>query len=161
MTLDEMLALLPDNTTGQISPADLRAIVTDLYTGPVYNNYPGPWISLPAAASYTSLPTPLTLTIPLAIDRPLLVTLTAYIDTAVNNNEVALSFAYTGATVSPAGSEIWRNMRLGAKVATQSSQCHTWVQLLNAGETVAELKYTAEQAGASIQDVNMVMVRLA
>src|SRR5262245_20023038 len=31
MTLDEMLALLPDNTTGEISPADLRAIVTDLY----------------------------------------------------------------------------------------------------------------------------------
>jgi hypothetical protein len=31
MTLDEMLALLPDNTTGQISAADLRAVVTDLY----------------------------------------------------------------------------------------------------------------------------------
>jgi len=31
MTLDEMLALLPDNTTGEISPADLRAIVSDLY----------------------------------------------------------------------------------------------------------------------------------
>jgi len=31
MTLDEMLALLPDNSTGEISPADLRSIVTDLY----------------------------------------------------------------------------------------------------------------------------------
>ena len=31
MTLDEMLALLPDNTTGDISAADLRAIVTELY----------------------------------------------------------------------------------------------------------------------------------
>src|SRR5262245_52358321 len=31
MTLDEMLALLPDNTTGEISPADMRTIVTDLY----------------------------------------------------------------------------------------------------------------------------------
>lgn len=31
MTLDEMLALLPDNTTGEISAADLRAIVTDLH----------------------------------------------------------------------------------------------------------------------------------
>jgi len=31
MTLDEMLALLPDNTTGEIDAADLRAIVTDLY----------------------------------------------------------------------------------------------------------------------------------
>jgi hypothetical protein len=31
VTLDELLALLPDNTTGEISPADLRTIVTDLY----------------------------------------------------------------------------------------------------------------------------------
>ena len=31
MTLDEMLALLPDNTTGEIDAADLRAIVTDLF----------------------------------------------------------------------------------------------------------------------------------
>lgn len=31
MTLDEMLALLPDNDTGQISAADMRAIVTDLH----------------------------------------------------------------------------------------------------------------------------------
>jgi hypothetical protein len=32
MTLEEMLALLPDNTTGAIDAADLRAIVTDLFT---------------------------------------------------------------------------------------------------------------------------------
>jgi hypothetical protein len=32
MTLDEMLALLPDNTTGAIDAADLRAIVADLFT---------------------------------------------------------------------------------------------------------------------------------
>lgn len=31
MTLDQMLALLPDNTAGEISPADMRAIVSDLY----------------------------------------------------------------------------------------------------------------------------------
>lgn len=31
MTLDEMLALLPDNTTGQISAADLREVVTGLF----------------------------------------------------------------------------------------------------------------------------------
>src|SRR5262245_34717783 len=31
MTLDEMLALLPDNTAGEISAADLRSIVSDLY----------------------------------------------------------------------------------------------------------------------------------
>jgi len=31
MTLDELLALLPDNDTGEISAADLRTIVTDLY----------------------------------------------------------------------------------------------------------------------------------
>lgn len=32
MTLDELLALLPDNTIGEISAADLRTIVTDLFT---------------------------------------------------------------------------------------------------------------------------------
>jgi hypothetical protein len=31
VTLDELLALLPDNDTGDISAADLRTIVTDLY----------------------------------------------------------------------------------------------------------------------------------
>ena len=31
MTLEELLALLPDNTTGQITAADLRAVVTELY----------------------------------------------------------------------------------------------------------------------------------
>jgi hypothetical protein len=32
MHLDELLALLPDNTTGEIDAADLRTIVTDLWT---------------------------------------------------------------------------------------------------------------------------------
>jgi hypothetical protein len=31
MTLEELLALLPDNTTGAIDASDLRAIVTELY----------------------------------------------------------------------------------------------------------------------------------
>lgn len=31
MTLDEMLALLPDNTSGDISAADLRTVVTELH----------------------------------------------------------------------------------------------------------------------------------
>ena len=30
--LDDMLALLPDNTSGDISAADMRSIVTDLYS---------------------------------------------------------------------------------------------------------------------------------
>lgn len=30
-TLEELLALLPDNTAGEISAADMRTIVTDLY----------------------------------------------------------------------------------------------------------------------------------
>jgi Ca2+-binding EF-hand superfamily protein len=31
MTLEELLALLPDNTTGEISAADMRTIVTELW----------------------------------------------------------------------------------------------------------------------------------
>jgi len=51
VTLDEMLALLPDNTSGEVSAADLRAIVTDLHAlastvGQVFSylwvNTPGP-----------------------------------------------------------------------------------------------------------------------
>ena len=32
MDLADLLALLPDNSSGEISPADLRTIVTELYT---------------------------------------------------------------------------------------------------------------------------------
>lgn len=48
-----MLALLPDNTTGDISAADLRAIVTDLYTiaSTVGASYPFEWVNNPAPAS--------------------------------------------------------------------------------------------------------------
>jgi hypothetical protein len=39
-TLDELLALLPDNTTGKIDAADLRTIVTELWDRQfVYNSY--------------------------------------------------------------------------------------------------------------------------
>ena len=40
MTLDDLLALLPDNTTGAISAADMRTIVTELYNdaNPAYIN---------------------------------------------------------------------------------------------------------------------------
>jgi hypothetical protein len=31
MTLNQILALLPDNTTGQISAADLRSIITEIF----------------------------------------------------------------------------------------------------------------------------------
>ena len=31
MTLEELLALLPDNTTGEIDAADLRTVVTELF----------------------------------------------------------------------------------------------------------------------------------
>ena len=45
MTLDELLALLPDNNTGQISAADMRSIVTALYDhGRLYEDG---WSSIP------------------------------------------------------------------------------------------------------------------
>jgi hypothetical protein len=31
VTLEELLALLPDNTTGDIDAADMRTVVTELY----------------------------------------------------------------------------------------------------------------------------------
>ena len=42
MTLDELLALLPDNTTGAIDAVDLRTIVTELFNanGDSQSSYP-------------------------------------------------------------------------------------------------------------------------
>lgn len=45
MTLDEMLALLPDNDSGEITAADLRTIITELYqlASTVGQNYSYSW----------------------------------------------------------------------------------------------------------------------
>lgn len=45
MTLDELLALLPDNDSGEISAADLRTIVTELHTvaNTGWNSYAYKW----------------------------------------------------------------------------------------------------------------------
>src|SRR5262245_21878532 len=53
MTLDELLALLPDNTTGEISPADMRTIVTDLFNAAhtLGDSYAYRWSSSPGAQS--------------------------------------------------------------------------------------------------------------
>src|SRR6516225_5625808 len=58
-TLSDLLALLPDNTSGQITPAAMRTIVTDLYSAahPAYLNVvnQGP-AALAANAAWTAVP---------------------------------------------------------------------------------------------------------
>jgi hypothetical protein len=58
LTLNELLALLPDNTTGEISAADLRTIVTELYNlaATVGQVYSYSWVTndpTPAAGKIT------------------------------------------------------------------------------------------------------------
>ena len=57
MTLDEMLALLADNTTGDISAADLRDIVTGLYdkASKLISSHPYRWATGVPATGKLSL----------------------------------------------------------------------------------------------------------
>ena len=49
-TLDDLLALLPDNTTGEISAADLRTVVTGLWNhGWIGNSYAYSWTTSTSA----------------------------------------------------------------------------------------------------------------
>jgi hypothetical protein len=161
VTLDEMLAMLQDNTSGDITAAALRAIVTDLFTASVSGNQPGPWPGLAASPVYVPLNPDATVDISLALASPVLVTFTAYVDTAVNNNEVGLAIALTGATNVAAGSNKWQTLRQGAKTATTRTASITYLQDFGQGTTTAELRYTAAQAGATISDLALDLVVLA
>jgi len=162
MPLADLLALLPDNTTGEISPADLRTIITDLYTTSGVQIAPGPWNGLAASAAFIPFPTPVppVVTMNLAVAGPLLICISGYIDTVNNNNEVALGLDVTGATTIPAGSSSGQTLRLGARQATKATDSLSYVQMFNAGLTSFEARYTSQLSGTNISDMAMSAVRL-
>lgn len=163
MTLAELLALLPDNTSGEISPADLRVVVASLFTASTDSNNPGPWTALAASATFRSLPAPGPVVAPITVQysKPLLLVLSGYIDSAVNNNEVSLALDLSGATTAAAGSKPHQVMRVGAKTNASSTVSLTYLEQFAVGTTTAEIKYKADLAGATVSDLAISLVVLS
>jgi hypothetical protein len=149
VTLDDLLALLPDNTTGQISPADMRTIVTELYNdaNPSFANVvnQGP-ASLAVNAGWTAVPGtgPFPYSLPEANDLQFIVSLNA--DTVAANNQVQVGLDMSGATAVPVGSKPEQVLWLGGKQQVQATVEVSFIQRLNAGTTNIALKYTAQAA---------------
>ena len=149
MTLDELLALLPDNTTGAISPADMRQIVTELYNdaNPVFSNVvnQGP-ATLAVNASF--VPVPGTTSRPFTLDsaQDVQFVISLNVDTLATNNQVQIGLDMTGATVVPVGSKPEQVLWLGGKQQVQATVEVTFIQRLQAGTTNLQLKYTAQAA---------------
>ena len=163
MTLDDLLALLPDNSSGAISPADMRTVVTELYNdaNPAYVNVvnQGP-ATLAVNAAYQ--PVPGTTTHPFTLDDAqdveFVVSLNA--DTQAANNQVQVGLDMTGATVVPVGSKPEQVLWIGGKQQVQATVEVTFIQRLNAGTTNMQLKYTA-QAAATLTAMAAIAVVLS
>ena len=150
MTLDDLLALLPDNTTGAISPADMRTIVTELYNdaNPAYLNVvnQGP-ATLAVNAAFVAVPGTTThaFTLEDAQDVQFIVSLN--VDTQSTNNQVQVGLDLTGATVVPVGSKPEQVLLVGGKQQVQARLEVTFIAHLAAGTTNIAVKYTAQAAG--------------
>jgi len=148
-TLADLLALLPDNSTGEITPADMRQIVTDLWDAshPPYGDTvaQGPF-SLVANAAWTPLPAPgvpqstVTLTDPGQVKF----TVSCNLDTLGNNNAVQVGLGLTGATVVPPGTHPEQVLWVGGKQALQATVEVTYMVALLAGTTNVNVFYTAQ-----------------
>lgn len=156
MTLDELLALLPDNTIGDIGADDLRTIVTDLYTAAhgvdyVSRVHQGPF-TLPSSSTFVPLPAPgpVAGTITLTDDRVMLVVLSANIDTMSTNNQVEMGINFGGATDIPVGNNPEQVLWCGGKQPVQSTLEVTFVQVFSAGITDLDVRYKAQANGAEV-----------
>jgi hypothetical protein len=110
--------------------------------------------------TYASLPTPLRFTITRA-DGPwlCLFDLSAYVDIAANNVEVALALDITGATTVPAGSHPEDRLHANAKSPIGSVLSLSDYATINNGATTFELRYAATGA-VTVSDVAMQIVPL-
>ena len=149
MTLDDLLALLPDNTTGAISPADMRTIVTELYNdaNPAYLNVvnQGP-ATLAVNAAFVAVPGTTTHPFTLEDAQDVEFIVSVNVDTQSTNNQVQVGLDLTGATVVPVGSKPEQVLWIGGKQQVQSTLEITFLQRLSAGVTNIQLKYTAQAA---------------
>ena len=153
MALADLLALLPDNTTGDISPADLRTIVTALYNdaNPPYANVvnQGP-ATLAVAAAWTAVPgtAPYAFSLDDAADVQFVVSLN--VDSVANNNQIQVGLDMTGATTVAVGSKPEQVLLVGGKQQVQARLEVTFVAALGAGVTNIAPKYTAQVAGGQL-----------
>jgi hypothetical protein len=150
-TLNDLLALLPDNATGEITPADMRQIVTDLWDAshPPFGEVvaQGPF-NLVANAAWTPLPAPGVpqSSITLADPGQVKFTVSCNLDTLGNNNQVQLALGLTGATVVPPGTHPEQVLWVGGKQALQATVEVTFMLALLAGVTDVDVFYTAQGA---------------
>jgi hypothetical protein len=150
VTLNDLLALLPDNNVGAISPADMRTIVTELYNdaNPPYVNVvnQGP-ATLAVNAAFTPVPgtNPYPLTLAEAQDMQFVVRVN--VDSVVNANQIQVGLDLTGATVVAVGSKPEQVLLVGGKQQVQATVEVIYLQSLAAGTTNVALKYTAQAAG--------------
>ena len=149
MTLDDLLALLPDNSSGAISPADMRTVVTELYNdaNPAYVNVvnQGP-ATLAVNAAFVPVPGTAPYALSLASADDLQFVLSLNVDSMVNSNQIQVGLDLTGATVVPVGSKPEQVLWIGGKQQVQSTLEITFLQRLSAGVTNIQLKYTAQAA---------------
>jgi hypothetical protein len=162
--LDELLALLPDNTTGQISAADMRTIVTDLYQAahPLYLDRvnQGP-VTLPAAASWANIPTSVAQTLTFTDTTVAQMCISVNLDSVVNNNQVQIALDLSGATVVAAGSRPEQVLWAGGRQAVQSTLEVTSIQTFNPGTTTLQPKYTAQAANAIVSAMAFIVTVIA
>jgi hypothetical protein len=121
VNLNELLALLPDNATGEISPADMRSIVTDLYnaahtTGTPYA-YKWTTAATPAAGHVT-------------FDVPWALTATQALVSETTDDGMTLTF---GVLDTAAAARLWvtgpNNAKLVADVTGPSTDMGTYRQI--------------------------------
>jgi hypothetical protein len=157
MNLAQLLALFPDNMEGEISAADLRTAISELYVPRTMGNVVnlGPFSALPASPTFRSLPPPGPVSTTASIDEPVvaLFILSVYIDTAGNNNDVRLALDFSGGLVEAAGSQPERVIEVSGKSAVGSTVSISFIDSLPTGATTAEVKYQASQSGASISNI--------
>ena len=150
MTLDDLLALLPDNSSGQISPADMRTIVTELYNdaNPAYINVvnQGP-ATLAVNAAFTPVPGTAAYPLTLAEAQDMQFVLSTNVDSVVNSNQIQVGLDLSGATVVPVGSKPEQVLLVGGKQQVQARLEVTFMAHLAAGTTNVAMKYTAQAAG--------------
>ena len=153
MTLDDLLALLPDNSTGEISAADMRTIVTDLYNAahPLYLDRvnQGP-VTLPAAPSWANIPTSMPQTVTFTDITVCQMCISVNLDTGGANNAVQAALDLSGATVVAAGSRPEQVLWVGGKQQVQSTVEVSSLQTFNPGTTTLQPKYTAQAANAVV-----------
>ena len=162
MSLSDLIALLPDNTTGAITAGNMRTIVTELYTPtPTKGVAAGPFSNLPIATTFASLPAPGPVTASLTLDEAttILVFLGAYIDSGANNNVVDLGLDLSGATVIAVGSKLEEVIQVGGKSWIQMSLQVVFAEPFAVGTTNFDVRYKATVAGANISNIALMAVR--